>query len=254
MSYPADALENRHSGIADVQLADLEGNGKLRLYVSYFGVVGLQAASLEGKRLAFNRLLNNVHMAIGPAEKGRRNLVCTNGRGSLAVVDCQAPGRRRGPRSRAAAAMDRRRRPGRATASLRFCCLAGTPQKIGDTRGRRRRSQGRASCGATPCPKASSRSPSNRSSPASVTAGRAGQWLLPGADGSIHILDADGKLRGPVQLRRGAVRPGHRGDRRQAGAGGGHARRRRGLAGGVRKAEGGGRKGEGIRRRAARPI
>ena len=53
--YPADALQNRHDGIADVQFGDLDGDGTLRLYVSYWGVVGVQAVSLAGERVAFNR-------------------------------------------------------------------------------------------------------------------------------------------------------------------------------------------------------
>ena len=192
MSYPADALENRHSGIADVQLADLEGNGKLRLYVSYFGVVGLQAASLEGKRLAFNRLVNNAHLAIGPAEKGRRNLVCTTGRGALAVVDSKLQ------------VVDEVPVPGRplqwivaadllGDGRLRFCCLAGTPQKIGDTlvvgvdlKGERLWSYA--------LPQGFLSQPIEPIIAGKVANGPAGQWLLPGADGSIHILDADGKL------------------------------------------------------------
>ena len=192
MSYPADALENRHSGIADVQLADLEGNGKLRLYVSYFGVVGLQAASLEGKRLAFNRLLNNAHLAIGPAEKGHRNLVCTNGRGALAVVNAKLQ------------VVDNVPVPGRplqwivaadlaGDGQLHLCCLAVAPQKIGDTvavglnlKGERLWSYA--------LPQGVLSQPIEPIIAGKLTSGPAGQWLLPGADGSIHILDADGKL------------------------------------------------------------
>ena len=87
--YPEDALRNPHKGIADVQLADLEGDGKLRLYVGYWDVVGVQAASLEGKRLTSNRQVNNVRMAIGPADHGRRCLLCTNSNGPLVLLDSQ---------------------------------------------------------------------------------------------------------------------------------------------------------------------
>ena len=67
VNYPEDALRNRHAGICDVELADLDGDGTLRLYVGYWGDVGVQAASLEGKRLASNRLINEfVHLAVGP--------------------------------------------------------------------------------------------------------------------------------------------------------------------------------------------
>ncbi len=36
LSYPADALENPHPGITDFQLADLDGDGRLELLVSYW--------------------------------------------------------------------------------------------------------------------------------------------------------------------------------------------------------------------------
>ncbi|MEN6558618.1 MAG: TlpA disulfide reductase family protein, partial [Thermoguttaceae bacterium] len=54
VSYPADALKNPHRGIASVELGDLDGDGRLKLYVSYWGVVGVQAASLEGHRIWSN--------------------------------------------------------------------------------------------------------------------------------------------------------------------------------------------------------
>ena len=69
-----------------------------------------------------------------------------------------------------------------------------------------------------------------------VTAGGSGQWLLPGADGSIHIVAADGKL--VDRFNYGAVLTGlaTRGDRRQAGPDRRDAARRRGLAGRVNTA------------------
>ena len=95
-NYPEDALKKTHSGIGDVQLGDLDGDGKLKMFVSYWGVVGVQAASLDGKRLWDNRSLSNVmSIAIGgPDEKGRRKLYCANIMGSLVVLDGQ--GQRQG--------------------------------------------------------------------------------------------------------------------------------------------------------------
>ena len=71
-NYPEDALKKPHSGIADVELGDLDGDGKLKMYVSYLGVVGVQAVSLDGKRLWANRSMSNVGgMAIGgPGREG----------------------------------------------------------------------------------------------------------------------------------------------------------------------------------------
>ena len=223
-SYPADALENRHSGIADVQLADLEGDGSLRLYVGYYGVVGLQAASLEGKRLFSNRLLNNVHMAVGPAEEGRRRLICTNSRGSLAVVDSQLQVLDEIGVPAAADPVDRGRRPGRRQppALLR---IGGHSAELRPKRGRRLRSLGPRVVELRRCRKACSSSRSSRSSPAaSPRAARAnGSCPAPTARSTSSTPTANSWT---VQLWLAVVRPGDGGDRRQAGAGGGHARQR----------------------------
>ena len=95
-SYPEDALKRPHSGLADVELGDLQGDGKLRMYVTYWGVVGVQGVSLDGKRLWANRSLANV---IGAAildsdEKGGRSLCCANNTGVLTLLD--AEGQRKG--------------------------------------------------------------------------------------------------------------------------------------------------------------
>jgi len=88
-SFPEDALENRHSGIADAQFADLDADGVLELYVGYWGVVGVQRVSLDGRRVAANRSIANViRLAVtGPNDQGRRRLVCVNERGGLSLLD-----------------------------------------------------------------------------------------------------------------------------------------------------------------------
>ena len=67
-----DALQHPHSGITDVELGDLAGDGGTKLLVSYAGVVGVQEASLDGHRLWSNRQVYNVsRLAIAPAEPKR---------------------------------------------------------------------------------------------------------------------------------------------------------------------------------------
>ena len=94
--YPEDALKTPHGGIGDVQLGSLDGDGKLKMFVSYWGVVGVQGVSLDGKRLWDNRSLSNVvSIAVGGADdKGHRKLYCANVLGSLVVLDAQ--GQRQG--------------------------------------------------------------------------------------------------------------------------------------------------------------
>jgi hypothetical protein len=193
VSYPADALENRHGGIADVQLADLDGDGKIRLYVGYWGVVGLQAASLDGKRLASNRLLNNVRMAIGAPDHGHRNLVCTNSHGSLAVVDSKL-------QIRDEIFVPRRLIQWIVGADLTgdsqwsWCGLTITPQKLGENMAIGVTLKGRGELWNYPLPQGLPLQPIEPIIAGKVTSGGRGQWLLPGVDGSIHILDADGLL------------------------------------------------------------
>ena len=129
-------------------------------------------------------------MAIGPAEKGRRNLICTNSRGSLAVVDSQlqlldnvmirggscsgsSPPKRRTARCASAAW---RSRPGN---------LIQTVAVGVNLKGRELWSY--------PLPQGFLPQPVEPIIAGKLTSGAAGQWLLP-ADGSIHILDADGTL------------------------------------------------------------
>ena len=52
--YPPDALRNPHSGLADVELFDLDGDGTPEIYVGYWGVVGVHCVALDGKQLWVN--------------------------------------------------------------------------------------------------------------------------------------------------------------------------------------------------------
>ncbi len=188
--YPEDALRNPHKGIADVQLADLEGDGKLRLYVGYWDVVGVQAASLEGKRLASNRQVNNVRMAIGPADHGRRCLLCTNSNGPLALLDGQlheqeqvvVPGRMVQSIASADLAGDGR---------LQWCGMTG--RKLGENVAIGFNLKGDELWSYT-LPEGLQPQPVEPIIAGKVLPKGDGQWLLPGPDGSIHIVAADGKL------------------------------------------------------------
>ncbi|MBN1396367.1 MAG: redoxin domain-containing protein [Pirellulales bacterium] len=85
--YPDNALKNPHSGIADAAIGDLDGDGKPNVYVGYFGLAGVQGVSLEGKRLWANRSVSDVIcVAIGgPTPKGNRDLFCASNR--IVVID-----------------------------------------------------------------------------------------------------------------------------------------------------------------------
>ena len=111
--FPANALENRHAGIADAQLGDLDGDGQPKLYVGYWETVGVQGVSLAGKRLWSNQSLEYaLRLAIvgpqgggpqsgGPqggdgsmGSGGPRLLLSINGRqGSVVLIDAHGDSR-----------------------------------------------------------------------------------------------------------------------------------------------------------------
>ena len=190
VSYPEDALKNPHPGIADVLLGDLNGDGTLKMYVSFWGVVGVQGVSLDGKRLWNNRTdVSNVGcIAIGAVD-GRRELYCTNNPGNIVVLD--ALGERRG-----AIGVANRRLRWIADADLRgdgrplWCGLAS--ERIGEIT-----AVGFSPAGeelwSYPLPVGIPPQPIEPIVPGRITRNGAGQWLLPGPDGSIHIISADGE-------------------------------------------------------------
>ena len=191
-SFPADALENRHSGIADVQLADLEGDGQPELYVSYYGPVGVQAVSLEGKRTgAYRALANVMRMAVGgPSQNGARPLYCVNNAGPFTLLDARL--QRLGEVAVqdwniswiVAAELTGNPQP-------QFCGLAvprpGETIAVGFDGAGQQLWEYKLPEGFM-----------DQSAIEPILAGRltgaTGQWILPGCDGSIHILSPEGQL------------------------------------------------------------
>jgi hypothetical protein len=191
VSFPEDALKNPHAGIADVQFGDLDGDGKLEMLISYFQDVGVHGVSLEGKRLWANRTLAMVRRIAVWAQdpKGPRSLLCTNSLGSLVILDGQ--GKRQGEIS-----IPRRLVHWIVAADLRgdqqmdLCGLYlaefGVSVAVGiDPKGAELWSQA--------LPKGVHRRPVEEIVPGNLAASGPGQWLLPGPDGSIYVITADGK-------------------------------------------------------------
>jgi len=77
-----------HAGITAADLADLDGDGAPEILVGYSGTVGVQAASLAGKRLWRDRSLGTVlDVALDAApEQGRRGIACVDGRGRIVFL------------------------------------------------------------------------------------------------------------------------------------------------------------------------
>jgi thiol-disulfide isomerase/thioredoxin len=191
VNFPADALENPHPGIADVQIGDLDGDGKLKLYVGYWGSVGVQAVSLEGKRLWSNRTMEMVLRVAfsGPDAQGRNSLLCVNNRGTIVGLDAQGQAKseiavgNRPIQWIVAADLEGHGRPA-------FCGL--TPVDLGvnvavgftlDGRELWRRE----------LPRGVHQQPIEMIIAGKLKSDGPGVWLLPAADGSIHVVSADGK-------------------------------------------------------------
>ncbi len=191
LSYPENAIENPHSGIADVELGDLDGDGLPKMYVGYWDVVGVQAVTLEGKRIWSNRSISNVaRMAFTePDADGRRLLLCVNNTGTLVELD--AKGQRQGEISVpnrplgwiAAADLS-------GDGRLLYCGLSA--MKIGESTALGIDLSGRELWN-YPLPAGVQRQPIEPIIPGKITSQGPGQWILPGPDGSINFVDADGK-------------------------------------------------------------
>ena len=189
-------MENRNPGLTDVELGDLEGDGRIKAYVGFGGSVGVKCVSLQGTPIWSCRSLFNVGRVLpGPANaQGHRDLFCISDANSLAILD--ATGQLR----------DAARVPGEGILqSLVHADLTGSGQETW--------------CGILHLPDNQQLAtghftamglntkgevtwkyelPFGTQQPVEpivvgrLLSGTARQWILPGSDGSIYVLAADG--------------------------------------------------------------
>ena len=78
LSFPKYA---DHPGIADALLADLDGDGELEMAIGYVEAVGVHCVTLDGQRLWRNPVAESVLRldVSGPDRRGRRQLLATDG-------------------------------------------------------------------------------------------------------------------------------------------------------------------------------
>jgi thiol-disulfide isomerase/thioredoxin len=86
--YPPKGTQ---AAIGDVQLADLDGDGKLELCVGFLGEAGVQAASLQGQQLwASAKPVKVVSLATSaPDAENHRRLFCVHEPGKVTSLDHQ---------------------------------------------------------------------------------------------------------------------------------------------------------------------
>ncbi len=192
LSYPEDALEHKHEGISDVQLADLDGDGTPEVYVGYWGVVGVHAVSLQGQRTAANKLLAFTWgMTPGPADaQSQRWLYCIHPNGTLTALDAKL-------QHKADVVVEGRRLQTVAAADLlgngRLLWCGVVSPEIGQQIAVGFDLSGKELWSYT-LPSGIHQQPIERIIPGRLSGKLPGQWILPGPDGSIHILAADGSL------------------------------------------------------------
>ena len=194
LTFPKDD-ENPRMGIADVELARLTADGPLVMLVGYWGVAGLQAVSLDGTRLWANKSLDVVSRVavLGPDSQGRRSLLSTNvGSDGRSVVLVDAQGERKGEI----------KTPARRIAWLLSADLAGkgqteicalSPDDAGNITAVGLSVEGKE-LWAYPLPEGAYDTAVERAVVGNVFPDGPAQWFFPAADGTIHILTADGKL------------------------------------------------------------
>ena len=192
MSFPEDAYKNPHAGVGDAWIADMDGDGSGEIVAGYLGLVGVKSIASDGKTLWSNRSIANVfNMAVGgPDQSGRRPLYCVNDRTTLAVIDSP-------------------RKNGNANCRSTGGCFLQSPPKISMPIHKWNSADSRLQAwaktwpwdsihketcfGATRCPRAPLPRRLSEFAARGFPAKGAGQWVLLGPDGSVHIVGIDGK-------------------------------------------------------------
>jgi thiol-disulfide isomerase/thioredoxin len=189
LSFPP-ASDPKHEGIGDVQFSDLDGDGALELAVGYWGDLGLQYIAMDGRRLWTDRKLQYVlRMAEIEGEDAARRLLAIHSRGALAVF------RNGGNNDEEIAVTGRPLQTvyaadltGDSTAEL--CGLSFRSLGANSLVGFNRKGE---ELWNYDLPTGVHEKPIESITSARLF-GEKGQWLVAGADGSVHILADNGKL------------------------------------------------------------
>lgn len=197
LSYP----EGEHAGLSDVQLADIDGDGQLEIVLAYFGVVGVHCVDLQGKRRwSYRTQIENLFASalVGPDDKRRFRIVCSDGSGRLFPFAAdgapETPVALSGGIARVLASADLAADAAARQAAWRdlaAIAAAGPGQDrvvglAGDLR----------EAWSYPLPPGlpAEAGLEMLTSGQLVPGDKGGQWLVAGADGSLHVLSASGQV------------------------------------------------------------
>ena len=187
MQYPTG--NQQHEGIQDAQLFDLDADGTLELYVGFWGLVGVHAVDLHGKRLWSNRAAHSVLSlaATPPDAVGRQRLLVASAQGRILPIA-------RNGRDEAEIAIGSRSiyhlRAARALSDGKpvYCGLAFASEDAHLALGI---NENFRETWSYPLPNGMHQTPVRPMTSARFLDGQT-YWLFPGADGSVLIVRADG--------------------------------------------------------------
>ena len=187
LRYPSP--EQKHAGIFDLQLSDLDRDGELELLLGFAGEVGTQSVRQDGSRKWSNRAMTNVlSLAVGRGEEFAERLLVAGERGD--VLPIRADGKH-GPGVQLSDAklFHLFAANWRDAAPTHYCGLtysqAGNLVAIG-------LSETLGQVWIYPLPAGAFRNPIQF-----VTSGLIGDdkyWCIASANGTIHCIRSDGKL------------------------------------------------------------
>ena len=186
-AYPK--LDQKHDGIRDCLLADLDGDGTPAAYVAFWGAAGVHEVSLTGERKWTNRAATGpMSLAAGlPNAAGQQRLLITTSAGNLLPLNPY--GREEPPQTIGSYAVHELVRAANTDMLTPLCALSLT-------------AEGAAKAIAVDSdfverwsyelPTGAHRNALRPVVAGKVLPGSEGDWIFAGADGSLHAIAADG--------------------------------------------------------------